>query len=732
MPLVLACAFFFVSGFPALIYQLVWQRSLFAIYGINVESVTVVVTAFMLGLGLGSVLGGVISRSKRMPLLTAFGIVEFGIGAFGAFSLGLFDVVGSATLTAPPAATALLTFLLVLLPTLLMGATLPILTAHLVKHTRNVGRSVGLLYFVNTLGSAAACFAVALFIMREFGMAGSVRLAAGINLAVAAGAFLVSAMTRPGADGAETEPAAEVAEKKKLWPAALLVAAVGFISLSYEILWYRVHSFASGGSALAFATMLGAFLFGIAVGSLVARQYCTSSGGQERRAIVFFVLVASGVAFLVAPFSAWVCGAITEPWRYALLLPPVAAAAGLMGALFPLICHFGVAPDARAGSGLSWLYLANIVGGACGSLLTGFVLMDAFGLAAISQLLAVLGAVLAAALALLLGLGGRVRLAVLGVSGLTAAVALLGSGVFFGQFYEKLQPGYDRAENGAFADIVENRSGVVTVTHDGVVYGGGMYDGAFSTDLVNDANMIVRAYSLAAFHESPRRVLMIGLSSGSWAQVIAHHPAVESLTVVEINPGYPALMARHGNVASLLQNPKVEIVIDDGRRWLHRHPDERFDAIIMNTTWHWRAHCTNLLSREFLELVRTHLSPGGVCLYNTTGSPEVQRTACAVFPHVVRVLNNVVVSDSRLMPDRARWRQALLAWRIDGRAVMDLSRPADRETMDKVMGLVESIADAEYDFYAMETRSSILARTEGARIITDDNMGTEWDLGREN
>src|SRR3954471_2621992 len=166
--LAVICAIFFSSGIPALIYQLVWQRSLFTIYGINVESVTVVVTGFMLGLGIGSFAGGRLSR-LRLPLLGVFAAVELGIGVFGYFSLGLFHAVGALTLQLSAPLTALFTFLLVLVPTLLMGATMPLLTAHLVKRSGNVGRSVGLLYFVNTLGSAFACFMVAGFLMRLLG-----------------------------------------------------------------------------------------------------------------------------------------------------------------------------------------------------------------------------------------------------------------------------------------------------------------------------------------------------------------------------------------------------------------------------------------------------------------------------------------------------------------------------------------------------------------------------------
>jgi spermidine synthase len=124
---------------------------------------------------------------------------------------------------------------------------------------------------------------------------------------------------------------------------------------------------------------------------------------------------------------------------------------------------------------------------------------------------------------------------------------------------------------------------------------------------------------LSYFHPNPREVLMIGLSSGSWAQVIANHPQVQHLTIVEINPGYLRLIRRNSEVASLLRNPKVQIEIDDGRRWLVRNTGRKFDAIVMNTTFHWRSNASNLLSSEFLQLIREHLNPGG-CSFTTRPS----------------------------------------------------------------------------------------------------------------
>jgi spermidine synthase len=211
-------AVFLLSGFAALLYQIVWQRALYAIYGINIESVTMVVTAFMLGLGLGSIAGGIVSKDKKRPVLLMFALVELGIGLFGAVSLAIFHAVGEATLGMSTFGTFVVTFLLVLIPTLLMGSTLPLLVAHLVRSSGNVGKSVGTLYFVNTLGSAFASAASVLYIMGHAGQVGSVRIAAALNITVSLLAYVAHRRSqRPGeiaaALGALTDQAADADAK---------------------------------------------------------------------------------------------------------------------------------------------------------------------------------------------------------------------------------------------------------------------------------------------------------------------------------------------------------------------------------------------------------------------------------------------------------------------------------------------------------------------------------------
>lgn len=187
---------FFVSGWSAILYELVWQRTLFAVVGINIEAVTLIVTEFMLGLGIGSLVGGWLSRRVRGAALYWFAALELGIAAFGAVSLPLLRTVGGWALQAPPVVMPMTTFALLAVPTLAMGATLPLLVNYRVGRSGNVGYSVSSLYFVNTLGAAAAAYSAVVFLMGALGQQGVVWSAVGCNVLVASSAILLSATGR--------------------------------------------------------------------------------------------------------------------------------------------------------------------------------------------------------------------------------------------------------------------------------------------------------------------------------------------------------------------------------------------------------------------------------------------------------------------------------------------------------------------------------------------------------
>jgi spermidine synthase len=737
--------FFFVSGFPALLYQIVWQRSLFTLYGVNIESVTMVVTAFMLGLGLGSLFGGIVSCYRQLPLLKIFGVVELFVGAYGIASLKIFRWAASFTAGSPPLQTGLVAFTLVAFPTALMGSTLPILVSHTVRISRNVGTTVGELYSVNTLGSAVACFCAGIFLMRSLGEWRTVALAAGLNGIVGICVLAFSFRDSHKSDAADLavhnaqalkpetkSPAPRLAQFSFGW--ALAAAALaGFISLGYEIVWYRLFSFTTGGVAKSFAFLLGAYLLGIASGSAAVNRVCTQVTNAQllSRILIGVVTAANLLAFLVGPILFNLVTRVSYAWA----LVPIGLAAAGLGAIFPLLCHVAISPEEQVGARMSYVYLSNIVGSALGSYITGFVLMDTLSLRQVSVALTLLGIVLG----VLLLLNARLDRSALVAFGTALCIAVLfvtrASVSLYHDMYEKMlmKSSYPltnirTAYLGApeLAVTIENRSGEISIAKKGLVFGGGMYDGCFNVSLVNDSNGLERPFSLSYYSPNPKDVLMIGLSSGSWAQVIANHPQLEHLTIVEINPGYLPLIKNNSMVASLLQNPKVHIDIDDGRRWLVRNPGRKFDAIVMNTTYNWRSNISNLLSVEFLQFVRQHLNPGGIEFFNATDSDEAYATAVRVFPYAMRLANFMVVSDSPLQLDAERWRAVLLRYTIDGKPVFDLSKEKDRHRFAEVMAMTTTMDRPSTEFFTLESADHIRVRTIRARIITDDDMGTEW------
>jgi spermidine synthase len=722
---------FFCSGFPALIYQLVWQRALFRIFGVNIESVTIVVTAFMIGLGLGSLFGGILATRYRASLLPLLAVIEASTAVFGLFSLKIFAAVGALALNLSLPETALLTLALVLVPTLLMGATLPILAGELARFFENTGRSMGLLYYVNTLGAGAACLVSLAVLFPFLGMAGSVQVAAVVNLLIAGIALTVPASHAGPSRDDQAEPANAPNRIPRLafGKVLCLAAAGGFASLSYEIYFFRVQSFVTGGSASAFAATLGIFLVGLASGSRRAGELATRDPDQlDAQSVLSALLSANIVGLLYLPAIDAVAGFGKVVVGFSLVF--VFLVARSWGMVLPLLAHLGIAADRRAGLRISYLYVANIIGAASGSIITGFVLMQNLTLIQLAQVLIVMGILCSAGTACAADLPQSRRLKYLSLSlCLLAAACMVPS--FSPLLLERLQFKEQSSAKEAFARTIENRSGIVAVDAHATVWGHGMYDGRFNTSLMNDVNGIIRPYALSLFHPAPKKVLMIGLASGSWGRVLASHPSVESLTIVEINPAYTQLVSEDEEVKSLLADSKVKIIIDDGRRWLLRHPDEKFDAVIANTTWYFRANTTNLLSTEYVRLVANHLTENGIFYYNTTESTRAQRTACLTMPYGLRFMNHMVVSKAPIDVDFQRWRNVLENYRIDGKLVVDPSSSAEKDLLDNLMELRGEISadDGNSGSRHLEPCALLLARTDGQIPFTDDNMGSEWRHG---
>ena len=500
--------------------------------------------------------------------------------------------------------------------------------------------------------------------------------------------------------------------------ALLLAFLTGAISLSQEIIWVRVLSFATASRPETFAHTLGSFLIGIAIGAMVGRRICISK--QDFISSAAWML---GLASFIFYFSLPIAAKITSADHYWPVLGMVCLTAAVAGGIFPLICQLS-AVQGSAGKTVSVVYLVNIIGATLGSLFTGFVLFDKMPLNQVAGVTATAGAI-AAALAFAMS-KATVPTRFIGITfALLVAIAptFLGKSIFSG-FLENLQYEKKYPRDQPFKKIVQNRSGIITVDDAinpgdaDIVYGGGIYDGRYAVD-PRSPNGIYRCYMIAALHPEPAKVLEIGFSSGSWAAALLRHEALKELQIVEINPGYLEIIKEYEEHRGIPEHPKVMIHIDDGRRWLRRQPDKvKFDFMLMNTTFHWRSYASNLLSVEFLNLCKKHLQPGGVVFYNTTGSDEVVHTAAQVFEHVTEVGNFVAASDSPFNINSEQRRKNLLRFKDDDGSPTFLRTAEFKSELERLVKM-------ELPELGEKMRSS-----KKFDVITDDNMASEF-TGRQ-
>src|SRR5579863_222577 len=739
----LLSALFLCSGMPAMIYQIIWQRTLFLIYGVNSQSVAVVVGIFMLGLGVGSLLGGRLSHRFPERGILLFACAELGVALFGLFSLRLFHWFAAFSSGASLPAVILYTSILLLVPTILMGATLPILVEQLVRSSGNVASSMSRLYFVNTLGSAIACYLCATFLLRMFSQSGAISIAAILNTLVGATAYLYA--RREGDREAKSETVAPCGESSEhrvlsLGGAIFLAGLAGWIALGYEVAWFRVFAMASSDRAPAFALLLATYLAGIAAGSYASELLTRDWAAERRLVLIGLLLLISGAistflpplvsTFLGGSFPSFLKFAWLGQDAYLVLAPAFFLVAALLGSVLPLLCGLSISPDDLAGRRVSFVYGANILGSVLGSLLIGFVLLNFLGLREISLMLgaiSILGSI--APFLLVRRASGRLPPSIFAV-GTACVVAAVFASTCYGLLYERIIFHHREESRKPFAHVVENRNGVIAVLPSGAVFGGGVYDGGFYINPEHDSNLIIRALALSAIQPHPRRVLVIGLASGSWAQVLVNHPETTTMDIVEINPGYLSLIPQYRVVKSLLTNPKVHVYVDDGRRWLIAHPNEKYDLIVTNATYHWRAHSSTLLSVEFYKQVRPHLAQGGVYYFNSTESDETMATALSVFPYGMRILNFLAVSESPIHFDSDLWFSTLAKFEIDGKRLFDPADPVSERVLARYAAFEKTIYGPPL-FGGLESGDSLRRRIGKARLITDDNMGLEWKLNVE-
>jgi spermidine synthase len=417
--------------------------------------------------------------------------------------------------------------------------------------------------------------------------------------------------------------------------ALLMSFLIGFLSLSQEILWVRLLGFLSNGAPYILSLVLSSFLLGIALGAILGKKICANPGFSLRWVFLLWFFI--GFIDLLMPEAFPVL--MASDFNILLFMLLIVFSAALKACIFPVAHHlFTTSNEKQLGQSLSYVYLSNILGSTLGPLLVGFVLLDFVSLFDVFRLVGFVGLFVSIFIAIFIIDKGRV----LGVVSLSVFTAISGWCVFGSP---SSFSGYlNTSSVNPVVFVAENRQGIIHVVKDDsrgdIIYGGNVYDGRSNISLLKNTNLIDRVFMLSALHPSPKKVLVVGLSGGAWTKVLSGNYSIEKIDVVEINPGYLDYIKSNHLMNSILNDKRITINIDDGRRWL-RSPDKRnyYDLIVINATFYWRAYSTNLLSVEMAELVKSSLAEGGIYAFNATGSKDAHYTVASVFNHSYRWSN---------------------------------------------------------------------------------------------
>lgn len=569
----LVLVFFFISGFSGLLYEVVWIRMAGTVLGSSTAAIGTVVAVFMGGLALGAWAGGrAADRRTGAALLRLYGLLELGI-ALSAAAVPLVHVA------------------VLIIPTTLMGATLPVLTRYLSESSSAAPGEAGRAYAINTLGGVAGTLATGLWLIPSLGLRATTWIAVGLNLAIAT-ASLALARGRSGA----VEPAL-AAEPPPRRLALAIAALSGFAALVNEVAWTRALILAVGSTVYSFTLILTAFILGLAVGSGVASRFVHRARMPET------VLAAIQALIVVASMSLFPLLGALPASPDARIAAVVLVPTFLMGAVFPFAVRLASASNRAVGRAVAAVYAWNTIGSIAGSLAGSFALIPLLGVP----------------VALRIAMTVNVALALLLLPRRWIAAAVLGGLVW-------LLPGWDDRilASGAYlyrGPLVESaivarywdEYGLTTVhrTPDGMLSLRVNGKADASTGPADMETQRMLGTLGIVHHPAPQRVLVIGLGSGVTLGAAARHP-VRELECVEISPA-GAKAAVHFAAANgeVLRDPRVKVTIGDGRRAV-RTGKEPLDVIVSQPSNLWVSGMSTLFTREFFGAASRRLVPHGI------------------------------------------------------------------------------------------------------------------------
>ncbi len=746
---------FFVSGATGLVYQSIWARELHLVFGTSQFAIATVLAAFMGGLAIGGAWMTSRIHQERRPLRT-YALLEAIIGLYALAFPWILAAVEPAYLAVgarlhSPLAFGLTQFALLgatlVLPTACMGATLPLLVRHLAPGAADAGAAVGRLYAINTAGAVFGTWAAGFWLLPSEGVRATTIVAAVGNLALAGAAAWL--------DRGATDRAPTSASAAGSLPGWLLASAAvaGFASLSLEVAWFRLLSLVLGASTYAFSVMLLAFLTGIALGGQIGGQVADRAARSALGVRGALALTLAGTGALVW-LGMWTYGHLpmlfVQLWFQiegmdsflwiikclvagVVMVPPAIG----MGMAFPLMVRIATEADpARPAGGV---YAANTLGSLAGAFVAGFVLLPTAYVT--GTVLTCVALMVGNAAAVGASAHPRAR-APWAITAIAAAILLvvapppwnpmiMSSGVYkyVDNFEEPTWAELERRMIERY-DLLWYREGlstVVTVARNRVtgniwLANNGKIDASTTTDM---PTQVLVAHTPFLFTERrARRATLIGLASGITLGALNLHPELTQIDVIELEPSMPdaaRLFTRWNRDA--LSDPRVRLIGNDARNQLLITPPGTYDIVIAEPSNPWLTGVSNLFTREFFEMGKTRLAPGGVWsqwvqMYGMDGRDlrSILRTFCEVYPHVavfstIRDADLVMVgSDAPLPVDLAR-----------ARALVDKTNGVEAEMLS--IGVVDG-----YDLLShfLFDRDTALAVAADAPINTDDNLLVEF------
>ncbi len=640
----------------ALIYEVVWQRALGLAFGDDIVGVTVVLVAYMAGLGFGGWYFGRRVDRSRNPL-RLFMLLELGI-AGTALAAGLISFTLPAVYRSlywwigghGSMATALifvLSTVVLFVPTALMGGTLPVLSRALIGRSDEIGTGVGRLYGFNTLGGVLGAVTAGFFLIPACGLRVSTALAAGLNAVIALAVWSI----RPAREPAPASPAAGV-DRSFGHPWLLILAGgAGLTGMAYEVLWFRGLAVYLTNATYSFTTILAVYLTGFGLGACVVGPFLTRRGSAWMNLFRLQMLIG-----LYALFSNMFIGrlpgvlyriaSILDDPVFRLFLPGTVLGVILMlvptilmGAVFPLLVR-AYAPDIkRLGSAVGRLYILNTLGSMAGPLAAYFILIPVAGVLRGVMIVALVNLALAVVTRLLGRPGHAFRIA-------PTAVAAAAAGLFIIlglRSVQLLPPSLYRSatRHDRVLYYHETSAGTVLVSED-------QYTGIRACYVNNnavcgttyDALKVVKmlGHLPALIQPASRTALVIGYGIGVTTACLDRH-GLERIDCVEIAPGVRRAAAYFSDYNNhSFRSPNVSFIAGDGRHFLSMTRN-KYDIISCDPT-HPILGCGALYTREYFELCRRHMNPGGVvCQYLPLHklTPDdfraLVRTFTAVFPH---------------------------------------------------------------------------------------------------